>query len=251
MINVRLDRHLSFWFPILLIAGLGLLIVSALMNQAHADPVAAGDWQPAAAAQPLPVVDVPTTLAAWIALAIALGMAILRVVAPLTKATWDDRLLDRLERLENVVHGRPTRPQGPPPSTMSGTLTFGLLLIAGGLAIAPACATAERAGGAAKVAALKCGEPQLATAAALVARWAVDDALAGEINWAGHETDALGFGLGIGTCAYAEVRRAYKAKPTVQARGAEQAPDDGQAGLERLRAKLGGVPIELADGTVL
>jgi len=113
------------------------------------------------------------------------------------------------------------------------------------------CATAERAGGAAKVATLKCGEPQLATAAALVARWAVDDALGGRIDWAAHETDALGFGLGVGTCAYAEVRRAWKAKPTVQARAAGPAPDDGQAGLERLRAKLGGVPIQLADGTAM
>lgn len=113
------------------------------------------------------------------------------------------------------------------------------------------CATAERAGGAAKAAALKCGEPQLATAAALIARWVVQDALAGEINWAAHETDALGFGLGIGTCAYAEVLRAWKARPVVQALAAGPVPDAGQAGLERLRAKLGGVPIQLADGTVL
>lgn len=120
-----------------------------------------------------------------------------------------------------------------------------LLLIA-------SCAPAQRGIGAAKVAALKCGEPQLATAAALVARWAVEDAIAGKVQWAQHETDALGFGLGVGTCAYAEIQRAWRAKPTVQSAAlGGQATDDGGAGLERLRARSGVAKIVLADGTEL
>lgn len=134
----------------------------------------------------------------------------------------------------------------------SATAVIGIVIVA--VLLQAGCATAERGGHAAKVAALKCGEPQLATAAAIVARWAVEDALAGKVQWDKHETDALGFGLGVGTCAYAEVVRAWKAKPTPQALALSAGPDEfelAQAGLERLRTKAGGAQIVLADGTVI
>lgn len=141
--------------------------------------------------------------------------------------------------------------------TVSRTMvkTAGVLLLAGLFATTqPACAAAERAGAAAKVAAIDCGVPKLATAAALVARWAVQDALAGEVQWAKHETDAIGFGLGVGSCAYAEFLRAWKAQPRPQALAIAAQPDPlaaAEAGLERLRARLSGAPIKLADGTVM
>jgi hypothetical protein len=108
--------------------------------------------------------------------------------------------------------------------------TAALLLLA-------SCAEAKRGAAAGKVAAIKCGEPQLATAAAIIARWAVEDALAGKIQWPEHEHDALGFGLGVGTCAYAEVLRVWKSKPTVQAATLGGGPDEvaqAEAGLMRL-----------------
>lgn len=208
---------------------------------AHADPEG---WR-SAAPEPL---DIETRLAIWAAGLYAVAravLAVLQVIAPRTTTTRDDEVRDMLA--EVLTHVKPS--PRVPPSSIAGVL--GVFLVGAALALQPACATAERGAGAAKVAALKCGEPQLATAAALIARWAVQDALAGKVDWAAHETDALGFGLGIGTCAYAEVRRAWKARPVVQAIAVGPAPDDGRAGLERLRAKLGGVPIQLADGTVL
>lgn len=138
------------------------------------------------------------------------------------------------------------------PRTVTGSAMVRKLLIGVMLVVSlTSCATAKRAGTAGKVAVVDCGKPALAPAAALLARWAVEDAMAGKIQWSAHEQDALGVGLGVGTCAYAEFRRAYKAKPTVQALATGPAPDDGSAGLARLRAKLGGAEIRLADGSVM
>lgn len=110
------------------------------------------------------------------------------------------------------------------------------------------CGAADKAYTAGKVAALECGKLNLAPAAALLARWGVEDALAGKIDWAKHEQDAAGFALGVGTCAYGELVRYYKAKPTVQAMSLGAQVDDGSAGLARL-AK--GAQVVLADGTVV
>lgn len=136
------------------------------------------------------------------------------------------------------------------PRTVTGSdvtrkLLIGVMLVAS----LTSCATAKRAETAGKTAVVECGKPALAPAAALLARWAVEDAQAGKIQWDAHERDALAMALGIGTCAYASLRAAYKAKPTVQALAVGSAPDDGSAGLERLRAQLGGAEIHLADGT--
>lgn len=244
------NRLVSFLWPVFALTLGGMLLLAIIASFAHADPAAAGEWHPATA--PAPELDLETRLAIWAAGLFAVGEVVYRFFqwrAPRTPALWDDELRDTLGAILSHVQQN-SKPQQPrPPSSIAGVIVVSLL--GAGLALQPACATAERAGGAAKVAALKCGEPQLATAAALIARWAVQDALAGKVDWASHETDALGFGLGIGTCAYAEVRRAWKAKPVVQALAGGPVPDDGQAGLERLRAKLGGVPIQLADGTVL
>lgn len=100
------------------------LNVLACVASAHADPVA-GDWHPATVATGLTATDV----AAWAGLALALAIATLKVLAPLTKATWDDHLLERLERLEGAVHGHPAPPPDPPPGplpaivSVSGTIT--------------------------------------------------------------------------------------------------------------------------------
>ena len=110
------------------------------------------------------------------------------------------------------------------------------------------CAAAHRGYTAGKVAALECGKLNLAPAAALLARWGVEDALAGKVQWDKHEADAAGFALGVGTCAYAEFVRYDKAKPTVQALAVGAVPDDGSAGLARL---ANGMQVVLADGTVL
>jgi hypothetical protein len=228
------------------------------------------------AAPPEPSTDWRLTLLA-IGTAISLALhglhPFLRWLAPRTKTTLDDRLLEldlrwaaRIDQLLALLPGAAaalggttvnvtTQPPASGPGPASGTIgLLAVLLVGAGLVLQPGCATVERGEQAAKVAALECGKPQLATAAALVARWAVEDALAGKVQWDKHETDALGFGLGVGTCAYAEVVRAWKAKPTVQALAIVAAPDESalaQAGLERLRAKVGGAPIKLADGTVL
>lgn len=47
----------------------------------------------------------PTDIAAWAGALLAATIVTLRIVAPRTKATWDDDLLSRLERLEGAVHG--------------------------------------------------------------------------------------------------------------------------------------------------
>lgn len=54
----------------------------------------------------------PTDVAAWVGLALAVAIIALRVIAPRTKATWDDELLARLEALEGVV--RPPLPTSLP-----------------------------------------------------------------------------------------------------------------------------------------
>lgn len=123
-----------------------------------------------------------------------------------------------------------------------------LPMLALALILTLGCATAHRGYTAGKVAAIECGKLNLAPAAALLARWGVEDALAGKIDWAKHEKDAEGFALGVGTCAYAEARRAWKSKPTVQAATLGEQPDDGSAGLARLAR---GAQVVLADGTVV
>ena len=134
------------------------------------------------------------------------------------------------------------------PTVRRGRALRKLPMMALALILTLGCATAHRGYTAGKVAAIECGKTNLAPAAALLARWGVEDALAGKIDWAKHEKDAEGFALGVGTCAFAEARRAWKAKPTVQAATLGEQPDDGSAGLARL-AK--GAKVVLADGTVM
>ena len=59
-----------------------------------------------------------TDIAAWAALILSLAVTTLKLVAPRTKATWDDELLARLEALEGVVHR-------PAPVTVSGEVDGG------------------------------------------------------------------------------------------------------------------------------
>lgn len=96
----------------------GYLVWSVFGAIAHADPAVAGAWQSPAAAAGLTATD----LAAWAGLVLGLAIVTLRVVAPRTKATWDDALLARLESLEGVVHGSPPPPPGSFPAIVSGTI---------------------------------------------------------------------------------------------------------------------------------
>lgn len=91
--------------------------VVGCVGAAYAGPAVAGTSQSPAAAAGLTATD----LAAWAGLVLGLAIVTLRVVAPRTKATWDDELLARLESLEGVVHGPPT-PPGPFPAIVSGTI---------------------------------------------------------------------------------------------------------------------------------
>lgn len=118
------------------------------------------------------------------------------------------------------------------------------------LTFALSCATAHRGYNAAKPAVLDCSKQDLPAAAGLAARWGVDSALAGKVDWAALERDAAGLGLGAATCLYAEFLRYWKAKPTVQAMalGPQPQQDDGSAGLARL---TNGVRLKLADGTMV
>lgn len=56
----------------------------------------------------------PTDIAAWAGLVLAVVILALRVIAPRTKATWDDELLARLEALEGVVRSSPLPTSSPP-----------------------------------------------------------------------------------------------------------------------------------------
>lgn len=264
------NRLVAFMKPVLIWSALALALLAVVAGFAHATVVMDGTPAPVIV-KPVPV-DQGLPIAAWIlgglgALAgidrLVRALAdLLGIIAKRTPNTMDDavhakldKLADGLDEVVAVVRG--VVPSGPARDAQSGRVGLWPMIILAGSAIGIAsqamwftgCAETKRGAAAAKVAALECGKPQLATAAAIVARWAVDDALAGEIQWAKHEADALGFGLGVGTCAYAELRAAYRAKPTPQALALGSPPDDGQAGLERLRAKLGGAKIILTDGS--
>ena len=262
-----MNRTISFLLPVILVSGALLtLLALGLPHLAHAadpsiSPVIAG-------------VD-PTAVAAWIgaisggvALILTIAFQALKVIAPHTKTPIDDEIRDGIGEILDHLRGQSTTTvvvappaPAPPRDPQAGRTSLGLLgIVSIGVLVGVAaewmtlsgCATVDRAGDAAKVAVLDCAKPQLAPSAALIARWAIEDALAGKIDWAAHERDATGFGLGVGSCAYAEVLRAWKAKPTPQALATSAPPpDEGAAGLERLRERLGGGPIKLADGTVL
>ena len=123
-------------------------------------------------------------------------------------------------------------------------LLFALLLVT-------SCATAQRAGSAAKEAIIDCAKQDGPAIVAGVAHFGARAIIDGHIDWEAIETAAKGAGLGVGSCAVAEFLRAYKAaeKTQVAARGGE--PDvvvQGQAVLARL---TGGAGVKLADGTVM
>ena len=119
------------------------------------------------------------------------------------------------------------------------------------LLLATSCATAKRAGSAAKEAIIDCAKQDGPAIVAGVAHFGARAIIDGHIDWEAIETAAKGAGLGVGSCAVAEFLRAYKrlAKEQIAARGGE--PDavvQGQAVLARLS---GGAGVKLADGTVM
>jgi hypothetical protein len=115
--NAYSKQRFAFWTLI----GIGALILYGAFvlfaHVAHADPPIAGDWHQATS----PGIT-PTDVAAWLGLALAVAIGALRLIAPRTKATWDDEWLARLEALEGVVHRPPGPPPDPVPAIVSGTI---------------------------------------------------------------------------------------------------------------------------------
>lgn len=121
---------------------------------------------------------------------------------------------------------------------------LGLFAYAGYFALM-GCATAKHGATSAKTAVIECGKQDLPSIVAAVARWGVESALAGKVDWPSIETQAKGMALGTGSCAYAELIRAFKSKPTVQTATLGGGPDDlvaAEAGLLRVS---GGAEVRL------
>jgi len=114
-----------------------------------------------------------------------------------------------------------------------------------------ACATAHRAGDAAKPALIDCAKQDASSIAALLAAFGVRSALAGKLDVEALETTAKGAALGVATCAFAEFTREYRklAKEQAAALGGEQ---DAVVQLQQALARCsGGAQVVLLDGTVL
>lgn len=119
------------------------------------------------------------------------------------------------------------------------------------LLVLASCSTAKHVETAVKPAVVDCAKEYAPSAAAILARWAAGSAVAGKPDWAALERDAATLAIPAGTCLYAEALAAWRAKPTVQALTMEPLPDDGSAGLERLRAAAGGTQVRLVGGAVM
>jgi len=126
-----------------------------------------------------------------------------------------------------------------------------LALITGVSLVSVACATAHRAGDAAKPALIDCAKQNASGIVALLAAFGVRSAIEGRLDVDALETIAKGQAAGVAACAFAEFVRAWKAKPTPQvaARGGDDDPVvELQALLERVS---GGAKVVLADGTAM
>lgn len=150
--------------PAISIASLaaGALVMGACLNlsAAHAARLAA------ALADPVPTSPgIDWTF--WLAVAgVALGAlsAVLHIVAPRTKVTWDDKLRDDVDWLLSVLPKQPTLTVAPPPrNTQAGVTILGCMIslaiagaIAGGAVLASSCATGRQTAAVGVVAALDC-----------------------------------------------------------------------------------------------
>jgi hypothetical protein len=196
---------------------------------------------------------------------------ILHVVAPRTKATWDDKLRDDLDEVLGLV--RLLRPTvAPQPSGLAimptgqrdpqaGRTEGALLAIQAALAVLtcatvlamavlPACATVKRDAAAAKVAIVECAKQDAGPILQLLGKIAAQ-ALTSQINgqvidWPAIEGSALVRGKIVGGCALtrfvAELAAAPKAE--VAARGLLAPPDpvaDGRALLAKWSKEEGGM----------
>jgi len=284
MIHTRLDRHVSFWIPILLLAGIGLLVVAALMGQiAHAALVTSDSTSyMQVTAQPTASVA-PTDVAAWIgaisgglALLLTVAFQFLKVIAPRTETKIDDDLRDAIGEILDHVRGATLKTTtvvvAQPAATVHTAITSPgtertieggfarplLLVILAGIVLgcgagfcAVGCAAAKRAGPAAEHASIVCGKEYASAIAAEVAAYGVRSLIAGKVDWPTIETLAQAAGLQVGSCAVGEFLRAWKAQPETQvaARGGE--PDTIAQGRAVLARVSDGAPVQLADGTVV
>lgn len=113
--TTRMQRYLAFAKLTALAAGMIAAAYVAVYALAHLFGAAIAH---ADTGTPGPAGLSATDIAAWAGLILSLAVTTLKLVAPRTKATWDDDLLSRLEALEGVVHR-------PAPVTASGEVDGG------------------------------------------------------------------------------------------------------------------------------
>lgn len=106
------------------------------------------------------------------------------------------------------------------------------------LLAATSCASAQRAGTAAKTAAEVCAKQYAPAVASTAAGYGLRALIAGHVDWDVIETLAKGAGLQVGGCAADAFVRAWRElQPTVVARGADV--DPAKAMMVRLGAHWG------------
>lgn len=201
----------------------------------------------------------------------------LRWLAPRTRTTLDDRLLDfdvrmtaRFDQLLALLPGAAaalgnttvnvtTAPPRDPQAGVARPLLLFFLAGAIGGAIgvgAISCATSKHVTSAGKDSVVSCAKADAGPLLVLAGELGADAAGAalhtGKVDWDALVDRALAQGLEIGGCAFVALYHALESKePEPTSRSLAAAPDPRRAALERLRAQLGGVRWELADGTVL
>lgn len=151
--------------------------------------------------------------------------------------------------MHSTVRSAPAAPPAASSAASGAGATALLLIMAGALALQPACATVKAAPGAAKTAVVECAKADSAPIINALAEFAATAALSAlnhqAIDWGGIEATAKAHGLVVGGCALtrfvAEIERAPK--PETAARALVAGPDpaaDGRAALVRLSARFDG-----------
>lgn len=203
-----------------------------------------------------------TDPAFWLALGAAIlsGFSIvLHVVAPRTKATWDDKLRDDVDEVLAFVRGQqPSKPQmaafaaavakaADPPEPAVVTIVkgatpglLGLVLAAGLIAAYQlACTSAQRTS--AGHAVVDCTAANATTIAQLAASMRGDCAAGAGTDWACVRSHAIGAGLQVGGCAFLELVSAELPAARVASATGEPPPErPGRAAFESYRASVAG-----------
>lgn len=210
--------RIAFWTIVLAGAALIWGALALFAHLVHAEPAVAGAWQQAQ--------DAGTNVTAWIAGLAAVLSAVsiaLHIIAPRTRATWDDKLRDDVDEALSWIRGRPP---GPPTDTVpakpdgvtSGTIgILAVLLLGAGLTLQPGCAARQR-GAAGAEAYLDCEAPALHDAIADTASWAKDRIVSLILGSGKPDYSRLREAMGylksdVGKCAYAAAIAALTYQP--------------------------------------